>query len=277
MIKTFAAAKVNLTLHVTGRRSDGYHLLDSLVAFAQHGDHLMAETAEGIELALTGPMAAGLPLGPDNLVVQAAALMGGNARITLDKHLPIASGIGGGSADAAAALRAIAALKGAELPADVLCLGADLPVCLLGRPARMRGIGEELHGLADFPEVAAVLVNPNLPVSTGKIFAAMARVDNPAMPDPVPHFADASALIDWLGQMRNDLQTPAEQICPAITNVIKALRGTMGMGLARMSGSGATCFGLYARKQDATAAAQALSAEHPGWWVQDTVLGSAPN
>jgi len=265
-----APAKVNLALHVTGRRSDGYHLLDSLVVFAGVGDRLEAEPAAGLSLSLKGPFASGLGAGADNLVLRAADLLrppGQGAALHLTKALPVAAGIGGGSADAAAALRLLARLWDVPLPAPAraLALGADVPVCLAGRSARMRGIGGDLAAVA-LPPVWIVLVNPGVPVPTGGVFAGLARRDNAPMPD-LPRFCDAAALFGWLARQRNDLEAPARALAPAIDAVLAALAGQPGCGLARMSGSGATCFALFGTEAPALAAAQALRAAEPRWWV----------
>ncbi|MBN8185529.1 MAG: 4-(cytidine 5'-diphospho)-2-C-methyl-D-erythritol kinase [Rhodobacteraceae bacterium] len=286
--RVFAPAKINLTLHVTGRRSDGYHLLDSLVSFAPVGDWLTVATGEGLTLEVSGPEAAGVPDDMSNLALRAAALLAGHegAALTLEKNLPAASGIGGGSADAAAALRGIATLS-REIPQGflelpdllmqrhaerILGLGADVPMCVLSHPLRARGIGERL-GLVTLPDVAAVLVNPRLPVPTPAVFKALETRENPPMPDTLPEFPDAAALIGFLARMRNDLEAPALKVEPGIRAVLDALAGQGGCGLARMSGSGATCFGLFLSEDDATAAAQALTEAHPGWWVASGVLG----
>ncbi|MFN6979111.1 MAG: 4-(cytidine 5'-diphospho)-2-C-methyl-D-erythritol kinase [Gemmobacter sp.] len=273
----FAPAKVNLALHVTGRRSDGYHLLDSLAAFADIGDRVSAVPAPVATLTVTGPEAAGVPTGADNLVLRAAAAFGAarGAAITLDKHLPAASGIGGGSADAAAALRVLAALHGAALPgpAAVLALGADVPLCLAGVTARMGGIGEVLSPCPPLPPVWAVLANPRMSVRTPAVFAALDCRDNPAMSPDLPRWRDAAALSAWLRGMRNDLEPPARAVCPAIGGVLAALAALPGALLARMSGSGATCFALFGAPQAAATAAAALAAAHPGWWVRPCRLG----
>lgn len=267
-----APAKVNLTLHVTGRRADGYHLLDSLVVFADLSDRVRVRPAAGSSLRVRGPMAAGVPSGPDNLVLKAAALMGVSAEIELEKHLPAAGGIGGGSSDAAATLRALVELTGRAVPADVLALGADVPVCMVPRPARMRGIGETVAPVAGLPPLDAVLVNPGVAVSTPQVFAGLARRENPAMPDPLPCFADAQALTDWLATQRNDLEPPARALAPEVNVALAALATAPGCRLARMSGSGATCFGLFADRAAALNAAQALA--RPAWWVRATRLGA---
>lgn len=275
--EAFAAAKVNLCLHVTGRRADGYHGLDSLVVFAGVGDRVAAEAASELFLSVEGPEAAGLPADHGNLVWRAAAAIGVTARLTLTKVLPVASGIGGGSADAAAALRALAALGGVPLPRAeaVLALGADVPVCLAGQPARMRGAGEVLDPLPPLPSLWLVLVNPRAAVSTAAVFAGLARRDNPGLPDPPAAWADAAGFAGWLLEQRNDLSAPAEAVVPAIAAVRAALVAQPGCLLARMSGSGATCFGLFSAAASAEAAARTIARAEPGWWVAAApVLGS---
>lgn len=266
-VAEFAPAKVNLTLHVTGQRADGYHLLDSLVVFADVGDRVSLRAAEGLDLRITGPQAGALPVSDDNLVLRAARLMGGQAAITLEKALPVASGIGGGSADAAATLRALVRL-GRALPdaAQVLTLGADVPVCLRGEAVRMQGVGEVLSPVPELPEAWLVLVNPGVGVATPQVFRGLACKDNPPMPD-LPPLPSAAALAAFLGQMRNDMEAPALALAPVIGTVKSALAAQPGCLLARMSGSGATCFGLFADSAAASAAAQAVQAAQPGWWV----------
>lgn len=261
-----APAKVNLTLHVTGQRADGYHLLDSLVVFAGVGDGVTV--APGAGLTVTGPFGDQVPTGDDNLVLRAAALMGG-AAVTLDKRLPVASGVGGGSSDAAAVLRALARL-GRVLPdpAAVLRLGADVPVCLTApAPMRMAGIGEVLTPAPPLPPAHLVLVNPGVPVPTAAVFRALARRDNAPMPATLPACRDAAELAAFLHGCRNDLEPPARQVAPIIDRVLADLAATPGCLLARMSGSGATCFGLYASAKDAHDARAQIAAAHPDWWT----------
>ncbi len=267
----FAPAKVNLALHVTGRRADGYHLLDSLVVFAGVGDMVSAAPAADVSLSITGPQSAALTVADDNLVLRAARLMTGAFRLTLDKHLPVASGIGGGSADAAATLRLIARLSGHPLPpaAEVLRLGADVPVCLAGQPVRMTGIGEGLHPLTHpLPSAWLVLVNPGQAVSTPEVFRALDRRDNAPM-QALPRLRDAAELAAWVAMQRNDMEPAATRLLPVIAEVRRALSSQPGCLLSRMSGSGATCFGLFADPLSANAAARAISAAQPGWWVAD--------
>jgi len=283
-VRVFAPAKINLALHVTGRRADGYHLLDSLVTFADVGDELLVSPGRG-ELTLTvrGPEAAGVPSDGTNLALRAAAILaeGQGAAIELVKTLPAASGIGGGSADAAAALRAMMALRGigrAALgagfetrAAEILALGADVPMCLFPRPLRARGIGERIDA-AILPGVAAVLVNPRVALPTAEVFRTLERRDGAGMPEDLPEFGDVVALAGWLGGQRNDLEAAAIRVQPVVATVLAAIRAT-GCLLARMSGSGATCFGLYAGSESAARAAARIRDERPGWWVAEAMLG----
>lgn len=272
-----APAKVNLYLHVVGKRADGYHLLDSLVAFAGVADELVLRPADRLSLTVDGPTAPALADESDNLVLRAArrlaevAGLEPRADITLTKRLPVAAGIGGGSADAAAALRGLATLWHLDIPepdmmALGLDLGADVPVCLRGRATTMTGIGE---GLADAPALPAawiVLVNPRVATHTPAVFkarsgdfsAAAALADAPA---------DAPALAAALALRRNDLTAPACTVAPVISEVLAALGRTDNPLLVRMSGSGATCFALYDGPGAAEAAAAAVRARHPAWWV----------
>ncbi|RJK98733.1 4-(cytidine 5'-diphospho)-2-C-methyl-D-erythritol kinase [Paracoccus aestuarii] len=264
-----APAKLNLALHVTGRRADGYHLLDSLVCFADIGDAVALEPGP-LSLTIDGPFAAGLST-DDNLCLRAARLAGGDAAIRLTKNLPVASGIGGGSADAAAVLRGLLRM-GHPLPDRALDLGADVPVCLASRPARMQGIGDVVTPLPPLAPLTLVLVNPRVAVPTPAIFAALDRRDNPGLP-PLPDVTDRAALLDWLAGTRNDLEAPAIATAPVIADVIAALRA-QGADLARMSGSGATCFGIFGDADHAARAAAALGRK--GWWAVATELASDP-
>lgn len=271
MAKTveLARAKLNLCLHVTGRRDDGYHLLDSLVVFPAFGDRIIVAPSDQLTLEICGPFAGDLNAAQDNLVLQAARLAGRTAAITLEKNLPVASGIGGGSADAAAALRAL----GDPLPSqdDLLTLGADLPVCLAQKSCRMRGIGEVIEPV-DLPEFWCVLANEGSPVPTGQVFAALDTSDMPPLLD-IPAFSQGEGLFDWLGaNTRNDLQPPAVAQFPQITQVGAAIAACDGCGFVRMSGSGGTWFGLFAKRHDAEQAASDLIHAHPDWWVVATAV-----
>ena len=271
-----AHAKINLTLRVVGRRADGYHLLDSLVAFAGAADCLAAEAEPLLALALDGPFAAGLAAGPDNLVLRAARALADAAgippaaRLVLTKNLPVASGIGGGSADAAAALRLLARLWSVtiapERMADIAAgLGADVPVCLASRSLRMRGIGERLSAAPDLPACGIALVNPGAALATAAVFRALdAGFSAEAeLPEAWP---DAAVMARDLAALGNDLEPPACRLCPPIGDVIAALRAMPRCLLARMSGSGATCFGLFPDAAAASRAAASLAVAEPGWW-----------
>lgn len=269
-----APAKVNLFLHVIGRRQDGYHLLDSLAVFGPAADQLSVVPAKELSLTLAGPFGASLAAEPDNLVLRAAralaAATGGSAgaALHLEKHLPVASGIGGGSADAAAALRLLNRLWGCGLDAAALMrvaapLGADIPVCVPSRPARMQGIGEVISAAPAVPECGLLLVNPRVPVATPAVFRTRQGgfSAGAALPNTWP---DARSMAADLARLHNDLEAPAVSLCPAIAEVLSALRTTPGCLLARMSGSGATCFGLFATSAEASAAARFMP---PEWWA----------
>ncbi len=288
-VEVFAPAKINLTLHVIGQRADGYHELDSLVAFAPVGDELTLTEYGVSSITVDGPEAAGVPTDVENLALRAATmtLPGRKVAVTLNKILPPASGMGGGSSDAAAAVRAALLLEcegtshfmafGPDVLLDtrfrpIMDLGADVPMCLMPNTLRARGIGEKID-FTPLPPVAAVLINPRVAVPTPEVFKALSSRDNAPMPDTLPKFADAAALIDWLKEQRNDLEAPARKIAPVIGDVLTSLESSEGCGLARMSGSGATCFGLFAKIDDARAAAERLYAEHSDWWVRGGVLG----
>ena len=268
-----APAKVNLTLHVTGRRADGYHLLDSLVVFGPAADVLHAVPAEGLSLTLEGPFAGGLAAEADNLVLRAARALAGwagrslGAALVLEKHLPVASGIGGGSADAAAALVLLSRLWGLAVPDGALMalaagLGADVPVCLAGRPTCMGGIGELLTPAPALPACGMLLVNPGVALATTDVFRARRGDFTQAAVWPAA-WPDAAAMARDLARGGNDLEPPALSLCPAVADVLAALREAPGCLLARMSGSGATCFGLFGDAAAAAAAGRYLPA---AWW-----------
>jgi 4-diphosphocytidyl-2-C-methyl-D-erythritol kinase len=271
----FAPAKVNLSLRITGRRADGYHLLDSLVVFAGVGDRLTLRAAEALSLEISGPFGAALTGDGDNLVLRAARRLAEAAGIVprgalrLEKVLPVASGIGGGSADAAAALRLLDAAWGLDTPSDdmarlAVSLGADVPVCLQSRPMRMRGIGEICTPLPMLPGCGLVLVNPGRAVATAAIFRARAGTPFSAEARPVVAWPDVATLVEALAEEPNDLEPPAVGLEPVILDVLKALRESPGCRLARMSGSGATCFALF--DDPATAASTAAGLRPEAWW-----------
>ena len=269
MATEFAPAKINLTLHVTGQRADGYHLLDSLVVFAEVGDRVTVDASRPLGLTITGPRAGGLTAEPDNLVLRAARLMGGAAHLVLEKHLPVSSGIGGGSADAAATLRLLARMAGKSLPKpeQVVALGADVPVCLEGRAVRMTGVGDGIAPVPELPEAWLILANPGVAVSTRAVFRQLARKKNAPMPERLPGFATVAELADFLREQRNDLEPPAVQLAPVIADVKAQIAAQDGCLLARMSGSGATCFGLFTDEGAARDAAEAIVRQRPDWWA----------
>ena len=282
LIRVGAPAKLNLYLHVTGRRADGYHELDSLVTFTAFADTLEIAPAETLDLSVTGPFADALDAG-DNLAALAATTLAeklgrpADVRITLDKRIPVAAGLGGGSADAAAVLRGLARLwrLGAEHEGDLqeiaLRLGADVPVCLDSRATYMAGIGEALSPPPRLPPCGALLVNPGVPVPTGPVFATRRGPFSEASRiDEDPH--DASALVRLLRNRRNDLEQPALAQVPEIGRVLDRLAATPGCLLARMSGSGGTCFGLFEDEAAAADAAGTIARDHPAWWVKPTRL-----
>ena len=277
-----APAKVNLYLHVTGRRADGYHVLDSLVAFAGVSDALVLRPAADLSLAVDGPFAAAVPAGSGNLVLQAArrlAEAGGvraGAAIGLTKRLPVGAGLGGGSADAAAALRGLSSLWGlgpadADLAEIAARLGADVPVCLAGRAAFVGGAGERLSPAPDLPPAWLVLVNPGPALATAAVFAERSGAFSEAARFAEAP-ADAAALALLLAGRRNDLGAPARALVPATGQVLAALAAAAGALLARLSGSGATCFALFAEAAAATKAARTLARRHAAWWVKAAPL-----
>jgi 4-diphosphocytidyl-2-C-methyl-D-erythritol kinase len=281
-----APAKINLYLHLIGRRDDGYHLLDSLIAFAAIHDVVTVRPGDGLTLAVDGPFAPAMPDEGDNLVLRAAralqAKRGLNkgAAITLTKNLPVAAGVGGGSADAAAALLGLNALweLGAterELAELGLGLGADVPACLRGEPLYAAGIGEEIEPAPALPAMGLVLVNPNRPVSTAAVFSGFDGrfIDAGDAGDAGRFdsgFDHATSFAARLAERRNDLMAPACKIEPEIDAVLGALGDADGCLLSRLSGSGPTCFGLFESEVDASGAAENISAIHPGWWVRPT-------
>ncbi len=269
--KAFAPAKINLTLHVTGRRTDGYHLLDSLVVFADIGDHLTLTDDPELSIEITGEHAEGVPADNCNLVWKAAEAVGWKGRIELDKALPHGAGIGGGSSDAAATLKALADLGVSVPPNLALSIGADVPVCLVAKAARMRGIGEDVTSIT-LPSMPAVLVNPGVPVPTGSVFQALTSRENPPMPTEVPEFETPADCASWLAGQRNDLQEPATRMSPEIELVLNELRQTRDALLTRMSGSGSTCFALYPTMKAAHFAAYEIGAAHPDWWCRASQL-----
>jgi len=291
--RVFAPAKINLYLHVVGRRADGYHLLDSLVAFADIGDWLTAAPAGTMSLALGGPEAGAIAaLGEDNLVMKAARLFAhaaaaeapqaapAGAALYLDKRLPASAGIGGGSSDAAATLRALdrmwhRPLEPVALAMLALKLGADTPACLAARPVWVGGIGERIEEAAGLPPAGIVLANPRRTLPTAAVFAARrGNFGDTARFAPMPH--DAAGLASVLGERRNDLTDAAVSLVPEIAGVLARLARLPGVLLARMSGSGATCFALFNDRSAALSAGAVLARAEPLWWSAAGALMTAP-
>lgn len=278
MLQRTAHAKINLALHVTGQRDDGFHLLDSLVAFAEFGDEITVQEPHHphgpIEVIVAGPFGEGLPTGAENLITAATVLLREGViregvkpkpvSICLTKNLPVASGIGGGSADAAAALLALQEFWGSsvDLIPIAAALGADIPMCLHSKPLRARGIGDEITRLESAQPLNLVLVNPGIAVSTPSVFKQLSDKNNPPIDlladGPLP---DVEALVD----MRNDLQQPAIDLVPHISEVLEVLQSLNPL-LCRMSGSGATCFGVFKTLEAAIAAEQSIKSARADWW-----------
>jgi len=277
----FAPAKINLFLHVGDKRADGFHDLESLVAFVEAGDTLSFAQSSDLTLKLDGPFAVGLEAEADNLVLRAARSLASQARrpagaaITLTKNLPVASGIGGGSADAAAALRGLTRLwaldmSWPQLRAIAETLGSDVPVCVESIPSWMEGRGERLTPAGALPEMATVLVNPGVAVPTADVFRALKARRGTGTTDHTARMLRPRDLIAFLKSTANDLEAPARAIAPVIGNVLDELSRMPGVELWRMSGSGATCFALFEEESAAEMAAIALSHSHPAWWVKAT-------
>jgi 4-diphosphocytidyl-2-C-methyl-D-erythritol kinase len=287
VITVLAPAKINLFLHVGERRDDDYHSLESLVVFAETADRLEFAPANAISLSVEGPFGRALAREKDNLVLKAARLVQSElgqsqagARITLQKNLPVASGIGGGSADAAATLRGLDRLWELGTPEAVLLdlaarIGSDVPACLLSRPCWMEGRGERVKKLPALPQFPLVLVNPGVPVPTGPVFANLnARTGVGAILPPEHPVANLWDLLAYLADAGNDLEAPAAHLAPVIDDVLAALDREPGCALAQMSGSGATCFGLFHQEQFALGAAERIAQDHPDWWVRVTRLAA---
>lgn len=281
MITKIAPAKLNLFLHIVGQRSDGYHLLESLFAFTQHGDEVTVQLDDGLSLTMEGPYASSLSKSDgDNLVVKAAKALqeysghDEGAHIALTKNLPVASGIGGGSADAAATLLALNELWKLNLPFEALSelalsLGADVPACLKGGALYVSSIGEIMRPANLEANFGVLLANPGQAVSTPEVFQTYHKVQN-VFSAPLVQWgpAESAGLVDWLyRETSNDLQAPAETLCTGVSKMLMVLQGVEDVRMVRMSGSGATCFALFDNLDQARAAKDALTVEHPDWWL----------
>ena len=278
MISERASAKINLFLHVGDRRADGFHPVQSLAVFTDMGDVLSIEAAPKLSLKVEGPFARGLEGEGDNLVLRAARSLGvQGATLTLTKNLPVASGIGGGSADAAAALRGLNQIWNAGKDTDALCaiaatLGSDIPVCVPSAASFMEGRGEILRQPQSVPRIPMLLVNPGVAVPTKDVFAGLKERSGVEMALPHGRFGDTADLLRFLDTTRNDLEAPAVELQPVIAEVLAAIRALPGALLVRMSGSGATCFGIFADDDACARAADVLRKSAPGWWVAPTFV-----
>lgn len=276
--RAFAPAKINLSLHVTGQRADGYHLIDSLVGFAGVGDSVSVTPDVVSGLTVSGPYSDGIPTDRTNLVRLAADLVWSDkpVHVHLEKNLPVASGIGGGSADAAACVRALECLSGRAIDpgksAQLLKAGADIPMCIKSVPARVGGIGDEIVPLPSLPKYPIVLVNPGIQVSTASIFEALTEREYSEMQDVPADVSDVSGTLRWLKDQRNDLQDVAVSLVPEIGLVLRRISDNPACQLSRMSGSGATCFGVFDSPSAADDAAVAMAEQFPDWWIVSTRL-----
>lgn len=283
-----APAKINLTLHIVGRREDGWHELESLVVFTRSGDTLALEAGDSLALHVCGPTAGAAGATDDNLVLRAARALADRVAglklgaFTLTKRLPVAAGIGGGSSDAAAALRLLARLNGLAVDdprvvAAAAATGADIPVCLAAKARMMRGVGERLGPLLSLPPLPALVVNPGVPLETKAVFGRMGLVPgwtssataHPAVSGGEP----VDAVFAALKRGRNDMEDAACVLVPVVSDVLAVLGAARGCRLARMSGSGATCFGLFTDCRAVARAKEAIAKVHPGWWAKATMLG----
>ena len=265
MITAKAAAKINLFLHIGDKRADGYHALQSLAVFADAGDELEFHPSQELALSVQGPFAAGLAADGDNLVLKAARALKATARIVLTKNLPVASGIGGGSADAAAVLRALSDLPREALLEIAASIGSDVPVCVAGKSAWMEGRGEVLAPVQGVSPMPMLLVNPGVAVSTADVFRGLETRRGTGLRRPEA-FGGVEELLKFLQTTANDLEAPALALQPVIAEVLCELAGADAL-IARMSGSGATCFGLFESEESVARAARIISAAHPTWWV----------
>ena len=282
-VTVHAPVKINLYLHITGRREDGYHEVDTLIAFTDFGDEIAAQASDTLKVSAEGAFADELPQGEDNLVVKAVEALRHeageirHAHVTLSKRIPLAAGVGGGSADAAAAMWAASRVWGLDTKDKVDLfkvgrpLGADVPACLYRRPAFAAGIGQDLIAAPTLPEAGILLVNPGIKLSTPSVFRARSGGFSPDMSDPAATLDTVPRLVSFLEDRANDLTDAAIKLCPAVRDVLDTLERLPGCRMARMSGSGATCFGIFDDIDAARAAEQALDApDH--WWRQTTTL-----
>ena len=270
-----ANAKINLSLHVTGKLPNGFHEIDSLVVFTGFGDTLELEPAESFSLSTRGPYSKALPQPSENIILSALRLLeerGTCFRVNLEKSIPVSAGLGGGSVNAALALRLASDYLKCPLPTDIrkiTSIGSDLPVCLTGKPSMVSGLGEKITVLDSFPEFPLLLVNPNKPVQTQDVYKGLTKVNNSSQ-TPFPALGSKNDIISWIRDQRNDLEPPALQLCPEIKDILSRLQDQEGCLVARMSGSGGTCFGIFQTAEQVSVAAKTIKQLEPGWWIQPT-------
>lgn len=274
-IKEQAKAKINLCLHVLGQDKSHYHKLDSIVVFANYGDALTFQSSEKLSFNVLGPFADSLTEDADNLILKMLHAFDheDKVKVLLAKNLPVAAGIGGGSADAAATARGLTRLWKCPLPhpEKLLSLGSDIPVCVTSRSSRVRGVGDEITNFPALSALPCLLVNPGQRLMTAQVFDALIEKHNPGILDIPEKFTTQTDFFKWLGRQRNDLQMPASTLVPEIQDILDAL-DFLGSRLSRMSGSGSTCFGLFSDIKSAQHASERLRTSQPGWWVKATTL-----
>ena len=275
-----ASAKVNLCLQIVGQKSNGFHLLDSIVGFTEFGDHLSLKKSDELELTMKGAFSDQIPVDKSNLILKAAELLRAinniktGAHITLTKNLPPSAGLGGGSSDAAAAIRGLSRLWGTDLPEidDLMKIGSDLPVCINQKTQHMKGFGEVLEEINTFPNLPILLVNPLKKVSTHTVFRMLQNKKNPPLSKYEMLFQAKKYWINWLLLQRNDLMEPAVKVEPVISEVLRLISKQISVEKVSMSGAGATCFGIFENKHDCDLAMKRVRLERPDWWSVSTEI-----
>ena len=280
MVEEKASAKVNLCLQIVGQKSNGFHLLDSIVGFTEFGDHLSFKKSDALELTTKGAFSDQIPVDKSNLILKAAELLRtinnikAGAHITLTKNLPPSAGLGGGSSDAAATIRGLSRLWDTDLPEidDLMKIGSDLPVCINQKPQHMKGFGEVLEEINTFPNLPILLVNPLKKVSTQTVFRMLKNKKNPPLSKYEKLFQEKKDWINWLLLQRNDLMEPAVKVEPVISEVLRIISKQISVEKVSMSGSGATCFGIFENKYDCDLATKRVRLERPDWWSVSTEI-----
>ena len=280
MFEEKASAKVNLCLQIVGQKSNGFHLLDSIVGFTEFGDHLSFKESDVLELTVQGAFSDQIPVDKSNLILKAAELLRTlnniktGAHITLSKNLPPSAGLGGGSSDAAATIRGLSRLWGTDLPDidDLMKIGSDLPVCIHQKTQHMKGFGEVLEEINTFPNLPILLVNPLKKVSTQTVFRMLQNKKNPPLSEYEKLFQEKKDWINWLLLQRNDLMEPAVKVEPVISEVLRLISKQISVEKVSMSGSGATCFGIFENKHDCDLAMKRVRLERPDWWSVSTEI-----